>query len=499
MARTDIKIRPPGAFYIAYSVSSDRSNPQPLSGAVLTGAVYIFVTPTTGVDNVVWYKDTSDVAYRTDSASPFDLEGDVAGVATVTQANTDLGLGDRQVVAVLNMTNGNCITLSAQFTVQEAVLAVQPTQAPIMRATIGTPTILAAGGPATATPTTVAAAVSIATPAVGTGSTLPIAGDTSNQYVEQRLLTDSNVVWIWNMNNPAGALETIGGSAASAGDSSNNGGSLATIRFFETAPATLNGVTIGNCERLRFPVPSEGGSESTATLTYGEYCRRRFSTLGIPTKRDLYLRYYVYLPSTWQSYGGGKWPALVSIPANQPLSRLSSSSNYYPDSWYAGIMWAKPSGAGTDPDLTRIQCYIYADICNGLTGTQMAANGSGYLIKARAGLNQDETATNAGGSAVTGTGSELHPVRGAWNLIECHVTMNTSGVANGKYRLWLNGVLGINIQNIKWANDTYNATADINTMQFNTFYGGPVGASATQTLYKGEYVMSAARIGARTA
>ena len=344
----------------------------------------------------------------------------------------------------------------------------------------------------------------------------PIVGDTDNPYVEQRLLTDLDVQCIWNMNNPAGALATIGGAAAAAHDNADAGGSsLANIRFFEPAPAPINGQDIGNCERLVFPVPGVDGSTQTNSLTYGEFCRRRHTEFGLASFRDLYFRYYVYLPAGWNCYSGGKLPALVSIPASAPLSHLSSSNDYFDDSWYAGIMWNPPSsqlsfGGGysgdSNLDHIRVQCYVYCWEIRSSTGalvwshTQVPTDGHGFQVKARSGLNQDESVLNAGtAAAVTGTGSNIYLRRGQWNLIEQHVVINDEGVANGRYVLWVNEELALHIPYMKWAADANNASAIINTTQFNTFFGGPFGAASTQTMWKGEYVWSSAYIGPRAA
>ena len=339
--------------------------------------------------------------------------------------------------------------------------------------------------------------------------TPPIVGDTTNSYVEQRLLSDVNVQFIWNQDNPLGPMETLGGSGFDEHNGNSNG-SLSTIRSFVSSPATYGGENIGTVEKLRFPVPGENNSLQSSTLTYGQYCRRRFTSLGMASFRDLYFRYAVYLPVDFNPYDGGKLPALMSVPANQSLGGyMSGGTTYHDDSWWAGIMFVGPSPMqGTYPnkfysgdsslDHIRIQSYIYAKQVNGqvFTAANVADRSvTGYAVKAKAGLNQDETAAATGTG--TGTGSYLYMNRGAWNTVEQHVTMNTSGQTNGKYRLWLNGTLGVNLQNIIWPTDPYNATAIINGLMNDTFFGGPSGAASTQQMYLADYVMSSAYIGPR--
>lgn len=507
-----VKIRPRGPYKLQFSTTSDRANPVDLDGATVTGAIYVLLTPTAGVTSVKFYKPSDNGAVsRTDTVAPFDLEGDTAGSANPTDVINTFGQGGVVLSAVVT-TADNTYTVNANFVVQGGVLSVVPEDAPVFPVSIPTPTLITLSPNATATPASVSAPAASVSPAISVGGGPAIVGDTSNQYVEQRLLSDANVKFIWNQDHASGAMVPLGG----VGFDENAGSGAATdpvTRSFPSSPALYSGANIGNVMKIRFPM-SETGVVHTSTLGYGQYCRRRFSTLGLPSFRDLYFRYAIYVPADAHWWDAGKFPALMCVPEDKPLSGatgMSGAAVYNEYSWWAGIMWAGPSAmTGTYPNRTytgdsdqnhgRIHCYIYAKEIQGTTYTQAAVTGGlrGYSLKARAGLNQDQNATNGGGAGVTGTGAYLYLNRGAWNTIEQRVTMNDQGTANGKYRLWLNDVLALNIQNIKWAADSFNATSDIRGLMNDVFHGGPTANATAQEMYLADYVMSAAKIGPRS-
>lgn len=176
MARQDVRIRPAASYQIYYSTSPDRSNPVALDGAALSSpTVYIFVSPTTSIASVAWWKD--DVLYRTDSTPEFDLEGDSGGSAIASS----LSAGSFTYRAVVTTTLSNVYTLEANFSVSyspapESVDAV---------AGVGSPTISASS--TVALPSAVSASSFVPSPNVSTGSGTVLTADQNSNSVTRRV------------------------------------------------------------------------------------------------------------------------------------------------------------------------------------------------------------------------------------------------------------------------------------------------------------------------
>ena len=64
--------------------------------------------------------------------------------------------------------------------------------------------------------------------------------------------------------------------------------------------------------------------------------------------------------------------------------------------------------------------------------------------------------------------------------------------------MWLNGVLGLNVKNVKWAGDTFNTSAIINGLFLDTFFGGPSSNASDQTMYYDDVVLSKGYVGPRS-
>jgi len=115
---------------LVYSTSPDRSNPLPLAGATVTGEIYAFIAPQTGVKKVVFYLDTpsSGPAFRTEGAAPWDFNGTgpAPAQAAIPFSTATLPNGAHTITAVVTRTVGGSITLSAQFTVANQSILFQP-------------------------------------------------------------------------------------------------------------------------------------------------------------------------------------------------------------------------------------------------------------------------------------------------------------------------------------------------------------------------------------
>ncbi len=119
-------------YELRYSTSSTRSNSRSLSGANLTGNVYIFVTPSENVASVDFYLDDplrNSSPRRTETNAPFDF----AGTQNNGRANpfdTDLlrnGTGaGHSVTAVIRLEDGRVVTVSRSFSLEDLPPPIEP-------------------------------------------------------------------------------------------------------------------------------------------------------------------------------------------------------------------------------------------------------------------------------------------------------------------------------------------------------------------------------------
>jgi hypothetical protein len=100
-----------------YSLTPSRTNPTPLAGAPLTKPIYVFVSPTPGITQVVFTINTT--AGRTERTTPYDLGGTAAnGTANpVTTGRSGLRVGANTVTAAITFDDGTTRTLTSTFTV----------------------------------------------------------------------------------------------------------------------------------------------------------------------------------------------------------------------------------------------------------------------------------------------------------------------------------------------------------------------------------------------
>jgi hypothetical protein len=111
---------PPPTQTIVMSTSADRSSPVGRDGQTVSGNIYVFVTPPTGISQVRFFLDDptmSGAPDRTDSAAPFDLVGNAKGGNALPFDTTGLGNGAHSVSAQIIPTAGGTAATTATFTV----------------------------------------------------------------------------------------------------------------------------------------------------------------------------------------------------------------------------------------------------------------------------------------------------------------------------------------------------------------------------------------------
>jgi N-acetylneuraminic acid mutarotase/glucose/arabinose dehydrogenase len=111
---------PPATQTIVMSTSANRSSPVGLGGQTVSGNVYVFVTPTTGVAQVRFFLDDPTMAgtpLRIDSAAPFDLVGSAKGGNALPLDTSGLSDGSHNVSTQIVPSSGGTTTATADFTV----------------------------------------------------------------------------------------------------------------------------------------------------------------------------------------------------------------------------------------------------------------------------------------------------------------------------------------------------------------------------------------------
>lgn len=108
-----------GAYSLLVSSSPDRSNPAPLDGKTVSGKIYVFVSPTSGVNRVRFYLDDPDMSGRPrkiEGRAPYDFAGDTEDMANPFDTATVSG-GSHTITAAVELTGGGTDVVHAIFTV----------------------------------------------------------------------------------------------------------------------------------------------------------------------------------------------------------------------------------------------------------------------------------------------------------------------------------------------------------------------------------------------
>lgn len=111
---------PTGSYALSVSTSPDRSAANPLQGSTLTGQVYVFLGPATGITRVRFFLDNptaTGTPTKTEGAAAYDLAGTASnGTALPYNANT-LTAGQHSLTAAVDKSAGGTDLVTATFTV----------------------------------------------------------------------------------------------------------------------------------------------------------------------------------------------------------------------------------------------------------------------------------------------------------------------------------------------------------------------------------------------
>lgn len=295
-------------------------------------------------------------------------------------------------------------------------------------------------------------------------------GEPTTATVEPRLLSDPNVVWV-------GTWESTDWKARHGVGSFDNAGNTSVL-----SPTTTG--TRGKTLSGRTPARTRDGFSYHAS----------FDRAGFGFYDELYFRYRVLFPSWYQwkngrGGGGGKLPGLAGKSTggnttNLLDKRVGSGGRRYngttevtrsnlgdADGWSARLLWEKDGG---------LSSYIYAV---SPVGPSSEKSYFGYAVRCK-----------------TSIGSSTNKLfsRGAWNTVEMRVRMNTPGVNNGIFQVWMNGSLCIDLKSVQWRS-AKRTTLRITQMYTAWFYGGGTSdfPDNDSRIYIDDAVLSKAYVGPR--
>jgi Purple acid Phosphatase, N-terminal domain/Calcineurin-like phosphoesterase len=111
-----------GGFDLMLSLSSSRTNPALLGGRTVSGNIYVFSVPETGVSQVRFYVDDpnrNNTPYIVEARPPYDLAGTNSNTRLANPFNTrTLANGTHTVTAAIDHSAGGTEVITSSFTVQ---------------------------------------------------------------------------------------------------------------------------------------------------------------------------------------------------------------------------------------------------------------------------------------------------------------------------------------------------------------------------------------------
>jgi hypothetical protein len=112
-------IGPAGAYTLLVSTAPDRASPVPLEGRTVSGDIYVFTSPDSGVLQVRFYLDNPTMSgspKRTENNAPYDFAGGSVSTASAFRTTT-VADGAHTITAAIDLTAGGTQILHATFTV----------------------------------------------------------------------------------------------------------------------------------------------------------------------------------------------------------------------------------------------------------------------------------------------------------------------------------------------------------------------------------------------
>jgi hypothetical protein len=107
------------AYELLVSSSPDRSSPVALAGETVSGEMFVFLSPETGVSDVSFFLDDPDMSgapVQVERGAPYDLAGTESDGTAVPFDSSTLPDGSHEVTALVGRSDGSSEVVSAAFT-----------------------------------------------------------------------------------------------------------------------------------------------------------------------------------------------------------------------------------------------------------------------------------------------------------------------------------------------------------------------------------------------
>ncbi len=307
-----------------------------------------------------------------------------------------------------------------------------------------------------------------------------IKGEPHTATVEQRLLSDQNVLWVSTFEDSN--WRDLWGFGTFNHESNI---SVNTFGSNTDQGKALRGRTVAG------QANGFGGHANFVNMGPG-------SGAGIAEQEEAYLRYRVNFPTDYvwvnpNDGGHGKLPGLAGKATGGADWAVSAGGRRWngttaikrledlgtADGWSARLLWQKDMGASV---------YLYAPNQYGrVTGTPGTDS---FRAFGRAVRLKVDPYNSSSSNMKFNTG---------WNTIEQYVKMNTPGQANGELKIWMNGKLGLHMTNVMYRS-SQRPNLKITQIFWSWFYGGPQNdyPHKDSYIYFDDVVISKAPIGPRT-
>ena len=105
----------PVSYQLLVSASPDRSNPVPLDGQLVSGAIYVFISPDAGVFQVTFFLNGNRI--KTEQSAPYDFRGTTTDGNAAAFDTSEVQNGEYVMAAVVDRTAGASPEVKAGFTV----------------------------------------------------------------------------------------------------------------------------------------------------------------------------------------------------------------------------------------------------------------------------------------------------------------------------------------------------------------------------------------------
>lgn len=179
---------------------------------------------------------------------------------------------------------------------------------------------------------------------------------------------------------------------------------------------------------------------------WGADYRHSFEAMGVEPRTEVYFSYDIYFEPGFEFIGDGKFGGLAGISEDTDPLETSAGGDYDEDSFSVRAMWREDRS---------VVMYLYARHGNGKDIDDRRNYGYGITSRFRNPDGSTEDVLEAG----------------RWYRIEHRVVLNTPGVDDGIYEMWIDGHKGVSVDDVQYRTDEY-PDLRINQVMSAYFFGG---------------------------